>query len=49
MENEREIFMKKVFAFVMAACMAATMFVGCAPKEGEEEAARVIKIGTSGP
>lgn len=41
--------MKKVFAFVMAACMAATMFVGCAPKEGEEEAARVIKIGTSGP
>ena len=41
--------MKKVFAFVMAACMAATMFVGCAPKEGEEEAARVIKVGTSGP
>ena len=41
--------MKKVFAFVMAACMAATVFVGCAPKEGEEEAARVIKIGTSGP
>ena len=41
--------MKKVFAFVMAACMAATMFVGCAPKKGEEEAARVIKVGTSGP
>ena len=41
--------MKKVFAFVMAACMAATVFVGCAPKEGEEEAARVIKVGTSGP
>lgn len=41
--------MKKVFAFVMAACMAAIMFVGCAPKEGEEEAARVIKVGTSGP
>ena len=29
--------MKKVFAFVMAACMAATMFVGCAPKKGEED------------
>lgn len=41
--------MKKVFAFVMAACMAATMFVGCTPKKGEEEAARVIKVGTSGP
>ena len=41
--------MKKVFAFVMAACMAATMFVGCAPKKWEEEAARVIKVCTSGP
>ena len=41
--------MKKVFAFVMAACMAATMFVGCTPKKVEEEAARVIKVGTSGP
>lgn len=41
--------MKKVFAFVMAACMAATMFVGCAPKKGNEEASTVIKVGTSGP
>lgn len=41
--------MKKVFAFVMAVCMAATMFVGCAPKKGGEEEARVIKVGTSGP
>ena len=49
--------MKKVFALVLAALMAVTMFDGCGASEpaateaasGNETAGGVIKIGTSGP
>ena len=49
--------MKKVFALVLAALMAVTMFAGCGASKpaateaasGNETAGGVIKIGTSGP